>query len=250
MMLLKDKVSLVTGSSCGFGENFARAFAREGSVVVITYLDGDMHQKANAEKIAAEIGVELVMGVDVSKRQSVQEMFKKVKAKYGRLDILVNNAGINRTADFDKQTERDWLDVLNVNLKGPFICSQEALKIMPNAGRIINIGSISGQYGGPRTPSYACAKAGLMSLTHNVARFVGHRDITVNCVSPAMIESEMLEMTMPQEMKKSLMEDVPLKRLGKQDEVTEAVVFLASAGGGYISGQTIGINGGLWTSGF
>jgi 3-oxoacyl-[acyl-carrier protein] reductase len=249
-MLLKDKVALVTGSSRGFGAHISKAFAREGAQVIITHLDGDETEKENAATVASETRSELTLAVNVANRESVQAMFAAVSDKYGRLDVLVNNAGINRVNDFDKQTEEEWQEVLDVNLKGPFICTQEALKLMPDGGRVINIGSVSGQYGGPRTACYAVAKAGVMALTHNVARFVGSRNITVNCVSPGMIASEMLEKTMAPEMKKSLMEDVPLQRLGTMDEVAETLVFLASAGGGYISGQTIGVNGGLWVSGF
>lgn len=249
-MLLKNKICLITGSSRGFGAETARAMAREGAIVVITYLDGDETEAENARDVAAETGAELVLPVDVRKRASVEKMVAAIVAKYGHIDVLVNNAGINRVNDFDKQTEEEWKAVLDTNLKGVFICSQVALPHISDGGRIINIGSVSGQYGGPRTPSYACAKAGVMALTHNMARFAGPRNITVNCISPGMIASEMLAKTMSQALQDELFQDVPLNRLGSMEEVAETVTFIASAGAGYISGQTIGVNGGLWTTGF
>ncbi|MFE8072025.1 3-oxoacyl-ACP reductase family protein [Marinobacteraceae bacterium S3BR75-40.1] len=249
-MLLDDKVCLITGSSRGFGAKIAEVMAREGARIVVTFLEGDNEEKENARRVAEKIGSTLVVPIDIRKRASVRNAVERIVEEYSRIDILVNNAGINRTADFDKQTEEDWHDVLETNLKGTFICSQECLPHIPEGGRIINIGSVSGQYGGPRTPSYACAKAGVMALTHNMARFAGERNITVNCVSPGMISSEMLTQTMSPELQQKLLQDVPLKRYGTMDEVAETVAFIASQGAGYISGQTIGVNGGLWVSGF
>lgn len=249
-MLLENKICLITGSSRGFGEKIAETMAREGGVPVVAFLEGDDEEKENARKVAEKVGAELIVPIDIRKRTSVRSAIGKIVEKYGRIDVLVNNAGINRTADFDKQSDEDWTDVLETNLKGTFICSQETLPYIPDGGRVINIGSVSGQYGGPRTPSYACAKAGIMALTHNMARFAGKRNITVNCVSPGMISSEMLTKTMSPEMQQKLLQDVPLKRYGTMEEVAETVTFVASEGAGYISGQTLGVNGGLWVTGF
>lgn len=249
-MLLENKICLITGSSRGFGEKIAETMAREGGVVVVAFLEGDEKEKENARKVAEKVGAELIIPIDIRKRTSVRSAIGIIVEKYGRVDVLVNNAGINRTADFDKQSDEDWTDVLETNLKGTFICSQETLPYIPDGGRVINIGSVSGQYGGPRTPSYACAKAGIMALTHNMARFAGKRNITVNCVSPGMISSEMLTKTMSPEMQQKLLQDVPLKRYGTMEEVAETVTFVASEGAGYISGQTLGVNGGLWVTGF
>lgn len=245
-MNLENKIAIVTGSSRGFGAEIARTFTKYGAKVVVTYFSEDVNEKGNAQKVAEEIDTELVLPLDVRKRESVKEMMAKTVSNYGKIDILVNNAGINKTNDFDKQTEEEWKDVLDVDLKGVFICSQEVLPYISDGGRIINIGSVSGQYGGPRTPAYAAAKAGVMALTHCLARFVGERNITVNCVSPGMIESPMLDSTMPKAIPDSLFPNVLLKRLGKVEEVAETVAFLASDGAGYITAQTIAVNGGLW----
>lgn len=245
-MGLKDKVAIVTGSNMGFGEAIARQLAHEGAKVVVTYFSADENGKCLAEKVAHEIGSELILGVDVRKRSSVHAMMTSVADRYGHINILVNNAGVNYVGDFDKVTDDHWNLILDTDLKGVFICCQEVIPHMPPGGRVINIGSVSGQYGGPRTPSYAAAKAGVMALTHCFARFVGDKEITVNCVSPGMIASDMLEATMPQKLHDSLFPMVLLGRKGTKEEVAETVTFLASKGAGYITAQTIGINGGLW----
>lgn len=166
-MRLKGKVAVVTGSSSGIGEAVARAYAREGAKVVVTYNT----KMEPATSIAREIAAELVCHLDVRDRGSIRACFQAAFDRYGRIDVLVNNAGVNLTADFDKQTDEEWDIVLDIDLKGPFRCCQEVLPFISDGGRIINIGSLSGEYGGPRTPSYACAKMGLTALTHNVARF-------------------------------------------------------------------------------
>jgi len=244
-MTLKDKIAIVTGSSRGFGAKISATFNACGAQTVITYLDGDVTEEKNAWNLAKKIGSDLVLPLDVRNRESVSDLMKNTNEQFGRIDILVNNAGINIVGDFDKITDDDWQSVLDVDLKGVFICCQEVLPYISPSGRIINIGSVSGEYGGPRTPSYACAKAGVMALTHCLARFVGERNITVNCVSPGPIESEMLA-TMPKNLHNSVLSMSLLKRLGKVEEVAETVAFLATEGAGFITGQTIGVNGGVW----
>jgi len=245
-MRLKDKVCIVTGSSRGFGAQIAERLHKDGGIVIVTYLEGDIKEEKNAQIVGEKVASPLIVPVDVSNRASVKKMIKEIAEKFGRIDVLVNNAGINRTADFDKQTDEEWDEVLSVDLKGVFICCQEVLPHIPENGRIINIGSVSGQYGGPRSPAYAVAKAGVMSLTHNLARFLGKKNITVNCVSPGTIESPFLDKTMPQNLKDSIFPDVLLHRLGTIDEVAGVVAFLASSDASYITAQTIAVNGGLW----
>ena len=174
-MRLQGKTCIVTGSSRGIGASIARAYSKEGAAVVITYRT----QKAAAEEVAHECNADMVHQLDVTDRASIQRLYEAVAAEHSTIDVLVNNAGVNRTGDFDKLAEEDWDLVLDVNLKGVFLCCQEAIPFMPNGGRIINIGSLSGEYGGPRTASYAAAKAGVMALTHCLARFLGNRDICV-----------------------------------------------------------------------
>ena len=245
-MRFQKRVVVVTGSSRGFGATIARAFAREGADVVITWLASQPGEDALGLAVARECGSELALPCDVRDRASVREVFRRTAERYGRVDVLVNNAGINRVGDFDRISEEDWDAVLDTNLKGVFVCSQEVLPHMRSGGRVINIGSVSGQYGGPRTPSYAAAKAGVMALTHCLARFLGPRGITVNCVSPGVIASEMLDNTMPDTLKDRVFPNILLQRKGTQDEVAAAVLFCAAQGSSYMTAQTLGVNGGLW----
>jgi len=241
-MKLENKICVITGSSRGIGAAIAKAFARKGAIPVITYNE----HKKDGEKIAKEIGAELLIQLDVTDRKSVKNLMKITNDKYGRIDVLVNNAGINVVGDFDEITDEQWDKVINVNLKGVFICCQEVLPYILDGGRIINIGSLSGEYGGPRTPSYAAAKAGVMSLTHCLARFVACRGITVNCISPGVIKSELTKRSMPPWLKEKIMPMILLGRLGTVEEIASVVVFLASDEANYITAQTISVNGGAW----
>lgn len=239
---LKGRIAVITGSSRGIGETIARAFASEGAKVVIIYHS----QRLKAETIGQGIRAELVLQVDVKERESVRKMFQTVGARYGRIDILVNNAGINRPADFDRQTDQEWDEVIAVDLKGPFICCQEVLPYISNGGRIVNVGSVSGQLGGPRTPSYAAAKAGLIALTQCLARFVADKGITVNCLSPGIVESELTARTLPTELRQKRLANILLGHFGSHDDVAATAVFLASRGASFITAQTINVNGGEW----
>jgi len=247
---LDGRCAVVTGSSRGFGAEIARTLAREGADVVVSYhgaeQGGSPEEDELARAVADEIGARVCFPFDVRDRGSVKALMKAAADAHGKIDVLVNNAGVNRVGDFDQITDEMWDAVLDTNMKGPFLCCQEALPYLPKGGRVINIGSVSGQYGGPRTPSYAAAKAGLMALTHCFARFCGPRGITVNCVSPGTIGSEMLEQTMSPELREKTLGNVLLGRLGTVQEVAETVLFLCTEGAGYVTAQTIGVNGGLW----
>ncbi|MEW6074650.1 MAG: 3-oxoacyl-ACP reductase family protein [Planctomycetota bacterium] len=239
---LDGRIALVTGSSRGIGAAIARAYAREGATVVITY----RRAAAEAHAVAAEIGAALALPLDVTDRSSIRDAFAAAARRHGRLDVLVNNAGINVTGDFDEISDEDWDMVVDTDLKGVFLCCQEALPLLSDGGRVINIGSLSGEYGGPRTPSYAAAKAGVMALTHCLARFVAPRGITVNCLSPGVIASDLTEKTMPAFLKEKILPLILVGRLGHYEELEEAAIFLASAGSGYVTAQTISVNGGAW----
>jgi NAD(P)-dependent dehydrogenase (short-subunit alcohol dehydrogenase family) len=241
-MRLKGKVAVITGSSRGLGAAIARGFAKEGSHVVVTYTV----EKQKAETVADEIGSGLVLRMDVRDRESIRNVFHKTFHEYGKLNILVNNAGINRTADFDKQTDEEWQEVIDVNLTGVFRCSQEVLPFISDAGRIINIGSLSGEYGGPRTPSYAAAKMGVMALTHNMARFLGTRNICVNTLSPGVIAGELTEQTMSPQVKEQALSLMLIKRFARYEEMVGAAIFLASDESSYMTAQTLSVNGGAW----
>lgn len=241
-MRLSNKVAIITGSSSGIGEAIARKYHENGANVVITY----NNKRERAQAIADELSAPLCLHLDVRDRQSIKNCFKNVFEQYGTINVLVNNAGINRTADFDKQTDEEWDEVIDVNLTGPFRCCQEVLPYISDYGRIINIGSLSGEYGGPRTPSYACAKMGLMALTHNLARFLGHRGICVNTISPGVIGNEFTDATMSASVRETATALMLIKRFATVDEMTGAAVYLASDESSYMTAQTMSINGGAW----
>ena len=241
-MRLQNKVAVITGSSRGIGAAIARGYVREGCEVVVTYVA----RKEKGEELAHEIGAELCLKMDVRRREEIRAVYERTVAHYGRLDILVNNAGINRTADFDKQTDEEWQEVIDVDLTGVFKCSQEILPFIRDYGRIINIGSLSGEYGGPRTPSYAAAKMAVMALTHNMARFLGPRNICVNCLSPGVIAGELTEKTMSPQVREQALSLMLIKRFARYEEMVGGAIFLASDESSYMTGQTLSINGGAW----
>lgn len=237
---------VVTGASRGIGRAIALACAREGARVGITWVA----QERGAQDVAGEIralgGAEPATAkMDVRDRASVQRALAALAAALGGIDVLVNNAGINRPCDFDRITDADWDEVLAVDLRGPFVCTQEALAYLGPGGAVINIGSVSGQYGGPRTAHYAAAKGGLIALTQCMARFLAPREIRANLVSPGLIDSEMGGAGLAG-LKPTIRDGILLGRLGHPDEVGQAVVFLASAEAAYVTGQTVNVNGGLY----
>ena len=241
-MRLLNKVCIITGSSRGIGSYIAKAYAKEGAIVVVTY----QSNKKKAEIIAKEIGSNECHKLEVNSRRSIRALYRKIYLKYKRIDVLVNNAGVNKTNDFNKQTEKEWDEVINTDLNGVFKCCQEALPYLKNGSKIINIGSLSGEYGGPRTPSYAAAKMAVMALTHNLARFLAPKNICVNCLSPGVISGEFTEKTMSKDVKKTALRLVLLKRFGKYEELNGAALYLASDESNYCTGQTISVNGGAW----
>lgn len=241
-MRLKDKICLVTGSSKGIGAAIASRFVEEGATVILTYhTDPD-----GARNLANQHDMMRHFQLDVRDRDNVSDVFEQVAGEFGRIDVLVNNAGVNRGDDFAHQTSEDWDLVIDVNLKGVFNCSQLVLPFLSDGGRVINIGSLSGEYGGPRTPSYAAAKAGVMSLTHNLARYLGSRNITVNCLSPGVIANEFSEAAMSPDVKEMVQNLLLLKRFGSYEDLTGAAVFLASDESSYMTGQCLSVNGGAW----
>jgi 3-oxoacyl-[acyl-carrier protein] reductase len=239
---LKGKVALITGASRGIGKAIAIEFAREGANVVINYLSNKKLAEEIADKLSSDFGVKAIaVGFDVRKKNEIIRAKEKIEREFGELDILVNNAGINKPNDFDKISEEEWDEVLSVNLKGAFLVTQTFADIISDGGSIINISSVSGQYGGPRTTHYAVSKAGLIALTHNMAIFFSKRRIRVNCIAPGLIESDMAKAAKGL----GVEEKILLKRLGLPEEVAKAAVFLASEDASYITGQTINVNGGL-----
>jgi 3-oxoacyl-[acyl-carrier protein] reductase len=236
MKRFQDKIAVVTGSSRGSGAAIARAFAREGARVVITYPPDREGEEERARQVGVETASELILPLEVRDRESVKGVFQLTVERFGAIDILVNSAGIEGGGDFDQLTEEEWDLVLDTNLRGVFVCGQEVLPHMGEGGRVVNIGSASAPDEGPPSPSHAAAGAGVMALTHCMARFVGGRGITVNCVSPGTISSEALEGPPSNNL---------LRRPGTFEELAETVLFCAAEGSSYMTGQTIAVNGGL-----
>jgi 3-oxoacyl-[acyl-carrier protein] reductase len=244
---LAGKNAVVTGGSRGIGRAIAIGLADAGADIALTYRE----QSEEADKVAREIGKlgrrALAVRMDVTDRRSVEAAADKASA-LGPISVLVNNAGINKPTDFDKVTDADWDQILQTNLKGPFVCAQVFLPLIARAGggSIVHIGSVSGQYGGPRTAHYAASKAGLISLAQVIARFGAASGVRSNVVAAGLIASDMAAAGMAAASVQKAAEGILLKRLGTAQDVADAVVFLSSDASSYITAQTLNVNGGLY----
>ncbi|HVT25035.1 MAG TPA: 3-oxoacyl-ACP reductase family protein [Rhizomicrobium sp.] len=244
---LEGKTAFVTGGSRGIGRAIAIGLAEAGANVAFTYRS----QRTDAENVAREIEAlgkrALALQMDVTRRADVEAAARDAKA-FGAISILVNNAGINKPTDFDKVTDKDWDDILSANLKGPFVCAQVFLPLLAEAGggSIVHIGSVSGQYGGPRTAHYAASKAGLISLAQVIARFGAQYGVRSNTIAAGLIASDMGNAGLAAQSVQKAAENILLKRLGTTQEVADAVVFLASDASAYITAHTLNVNGGLY----
>lgn len=246
-MLLKNKVAFVSGGSRGIGSKISQVLAANGAKVVVGYYENVQQAKAVVEAIRQSGGSAVESKFDVTKRSEVTRAVDLCIKQFGALDILVNNAGINAPCDFDQISDEAWDRVLEVNLKGPFICTQVAYPFLRlNKGSIINIGSVSGQYGGPRTAHYAASKAGLISLSQVIARFGGKDGVRSNTIAVGLVESEMAAAGLADPSVRKASENIVLGRLGTFDEVADAVLFLSSSRSSYVTAQTINVNGGLY----
>ena len=242
---LDGRTAFVTGGSRGIGKAIVRKLVKAGARVAFTYR-GERDQALALQKELDNTAIALQM--EVTDRASVTHAMDEAAKRFGEFSILVNNAGINKPTDFDQVTDADWDQILGVNLKGPFICSQVALPHLKAAGggSIIHIGSVSGQYGGPRTAHYAASKAGLISLSQVIARFGAKSNIRSNVVAAGLIQSEMAAAGMASPAVAKAAETIVLGRLGTADEVGDAVVYLAGPASSYITAQTLNVNGGLY----
>jgi len=244
-MSLESKTALVTGSARGLGKAIAEKLASLGARVVISDVLMDLAEETAREFSDKGYDV-LAISADVSKSEDVGKMIEEILAKYKTLDIVVNNAGITRDALLLRMSEEAWDAVLNVNLKGTFLVTQAAAKIMikQRFGRIINISSASGRVGNPGQANYVASKAGIIGLTKTAARELGSRGITVNAIAPGFFETKMTR-NLPKAVQDSFLNSTPMKRFGKLEDIAAAVAFLASEEGSYITGQVIGVDGGL-----
>jgi 3-oxoacyl-[acyl-carrier protein] reductase len=239
-------VAVVTGASGALGGAIARALAHEGAAVMAHYGANRGAAEALVGAIRDEGGRAESIQADLSRAEEARRVIDGAVEAFGGLSILVNNAGITRDTLVLRMKEEDWSAVINTNLSGAFYCIKAALRefLRARSGRIINITSVAGQMGTVGQANYAAAKAGLIGLTRSVAREVASRSITVNAVAPGFIEGGMTA-RLPPDVVKSYIEQVPLGRAGKPEEVAAAVVFLASDEAAYITGQVINVNGGL-----
>jgi NAD(P)-dependent dehydrogenase (short-subunit alcohol dehydrogenase family) len=244
---LAGKNAVVTGSGRGIGRAIALGLAQAGANVALTYREKRTEADAVVREIEALGRHAMALQMDVTDRASVAAAVRDARS-LGAISILVNNAGINKPTDFDQVTDADWDSILATNLKGPFLCAQVFLPLLREAGggSIVHIGSVSGQYGGPRTAHYAASKAGLISLAQVVARFGAQYGVRSNTVAAGIIASDMGQAGLAAASVQKAAENILLKRLGSTQEVADAVVFLSSDASSYITAQTLNVNGGLY----
>jgi 3-oxoacyl-[acyl-carrier protein] reductase len=243
---LKGKVALVTGAAQGIGKAIALLLARNGADIVVSDINLE-----KAEETAKEIGAigpkAMAVKVDVANLSDVEGMVTGILEKLAKIDILVNNAGITRDKLILRMTEEDWDAVLAVNLKGTFNCTKAVVRHMAKqrSGKIVNIASVVGEMGNAGQANYAASKAGVIGLTKTIAREYAQRGINVNAIAPGYIETPMTE-ALPEKAKEELKKLIPMERLGKPEDVAEAVLFLISEESSYITGQVLNVNGGIY----
>ena len=243
---LAGRVVIITGGTRGIGLASARLLAEDGASVVVSGRDAGRLEAVARELEAAGKAI-LAVAADVAKREDADRLVEAAREGFGRIDVLVNNAGMTRDQLLVRMKDDDWDQVLDTNLRGVFLMTRAVGKVMmrQRSGRIINISSTAGVMGNAGQVNYSAAKAGVIGLTKAAARELAHWNILVNAVAPGLIETDM-SAGLPAEARDLLLGQVPLKRIGAAREVAEVVRFLAGDGAGYITGQTIHVNGGLY----
>ena len=244
--MLKNKIALITGAGRGIGRAIAIALAKEGAEVVINYNGSEAKADEVKHEIVEKGGCAQCMQCNVADYEGCEAFIKAVIEQFGRIDILVNNAGITKDGLLMRMSEEDFSDVIDVNLKGTFHCIRFASRQMmkQRSGKIINISSVSGVMGNAGQANYCASKAGIIGLTKSVARELGSRGITSNAVAPGFIRTEMTDV-LPEDVKKAMGEQIPLKHFGETKDIAEAVAFLASDEAAYITGQVLHVDGGM-----
>ncbi|MCU5746712.1 3-oxoacyl-[acyl-carrier-protein] reductase [Staphylococcus sp. SQ8-PEA] len=242
-----SKNVLVTGASRGIGRSIALQFAEEGYNVAVNYAGNKDKAEAVVEEIKAKGVDSFAIQTNVANPDEVKAMIKEVVSQFGSIDVLVNNAGITRDNLLMRMKEHEWDDVIDTNLKGVFNCIQKVTPQMlrQKSGSIINLSSVVGSVGNPGQANYVATKAGVVGLTKSTARELASRNITVNAVAPGFIVSDMTD-ALSDELKEQMLDQIPLKRFGEDQDIADTVTFLASDKAKYITGQTIHVNGGMY----
>jgi 3-oxoacyl-[acyl-carrier protein] reductase len=239
-------VALVTGGAQGIGKAVAFLLARNGADIIVSDINLEKAEET-AKELQALGRKTMAMKVDVANLDQVEKMVGAILEKFGQIDILVNNAGITRDKLILRMTEEDWDAVLNINLKGTFNCTKAVVRQMSKqrSGKIVNIASVVGEMGNAGQANYAASKAGVIGFTKTIAREFAQRGINVNTIAPGYIETPMTD-SLPEKVKEELKRLIPMERLGKPDDVAEAVLFLVSDTSSYITGQVLNVNGGIY----
>ncbi|WP_040204955.1 3-oxoacyl-[acyl-carrier-protein] reductase [Neobacillus jeddahensis] len=245
-MNLTGKTALVTGSSRGIGREIALELARQGANVAVNFSGSEAQANEVVDEIKALGRDAFTIKCNVANAEEVSEMVKGTIDRFGKLDILVNNAGITRDNLLMRMKEEEWDDVININLKGVFLCTKAVTRQMmkQRVGRIINIASIVGVSGNPGQANYVAAKAGVIGLTKTTAKELASRNITVNAIAPGFITTDMTD-KLSDEVKAEMLKQIPLARLGEPKDIAKMTAFIASDDSSYITGQTFHIDGGM-----
>jgi 3-oxoacyl-[acyl-carrier protein] reductase len=245
-MTLQGQIALVTGASRGIGQAIALELGKQGATVIGT-ATSDKGAQAISEYLAAAGVTGTGLTLNVNDAAQIDLVLDILRKQFGEVSILVNNAGITKDNLLARMSEEEWDDVLTTNLKSVFRLSRAVLRAMMKArtGRIINISSVVGSSGNPGQTNYSASKAGMVGFSKSLAQEIGSRNITVNCVAPGFIDTDMTQ-ALGEEQRAKLVEHVPLKRLGKPEDIAAAVSFLAGPGAAYITGTTVHVNGGMY----
>lgn len=246
MKILQDKVALVTGGSRGIGEAIVRAFVDAGATVAFTYISSSTRADALVEELSGDGVTIKALQSDASSFEQAETLIKSVLEEFGRIDILINNAGITRDNLMLRMSEEQWDQVIQTNLKSVFNLTKHALRSMMKnrGGSIINMSSVVGINGNAGQANYAASKAGIIGFSKSIAKEMGSRNVRCNVLAPGFIETDMTD-ELPEEAKASYLANIPLKRLGKADEIAQTCIFLGSDMSSYITGQTLSVCGGM-----
>ncbi len=247
MINLSGKTALVTGSTRGIGKATAEKLAEAGATVIVTGRSEDRAREV-AKEIKEKTGSEtFAVGLDIGVKESIESAFKRINDEFGTVDILVNNAGTNRDTLFIRMKYEDWEEIIRINLTGTFLITQLAVKGMLKKrwGRIINMSSVVAFTGNMGQANYSSAKAGLIGFTKTLAKELAGRNITVNAIAPGFIETDMTD-SLPEDIRQEYLKQIPIGRFGKPEDVANVVLFLASDLSGYITGEVIHVNGGMF----